>query len=258
MNDFIQGFHFIFDHNDLIWTKTVEHIELSAKAILISVLIAVPIGVFLGHIHRFSFLAINIANVGRALPSLGVLSILLPIYGIGSTSVIIALIVLGVPPIMTNAYVAVDQVDSDTVDAAKGTGLRPLQVLVKVELPLALPLIFAGVRTALVFIVATATLAGFFGGGGLGDIISNPASYRISGVIGASYVMIVLAFASQLLLLGVEWLVTPAALRRYGTKRRSGRRAVTVSGAVVAEDEGVEEAGEVQEQVQLEQGSSAR
>ena len=127
--------------------------------------------------HRFSFLAINISNIGRALPSLGVLAILLPIVGIGKTDVIIALVVLAFPPILTNTYVAVDQVDAETVDAAKGIGLRPWQVLLRVELPLALPLIFAGIRTSAVFVIATATLAGFFGGGGLGDIISNEASY---------------------------------------------------------------------------------
>ncbi len=213
MNNFIEAFHFIFDHGELVWTKTVEHILLSVEAILISVVIAVPIGVLLGHIHRFSFLAINTANIGRALPSLGVLSILLPLLGIGRTNVIIALVVLGVPPILTNSYVAVDGVDVDTVDAAKGIGLKPRQVLTKVELPLALPLIFAGIRTSAVFIVATATLAGFFGGGGLGDIISNPASYRLSGVIGASYILIVLAFVSQGLFLLAERAITPKSLR---------------------------------------------
>ena len=99
---------------------------------------------------------------------------------------LIALVVLAAPPILTNTYVAVDQVDADTVDAAKGIGLKPWQVITKVEMPPALPLIFAGIRTATVFVIATATLGGFFGGGGLGDIISNEASYHLSGVIGAS------------------------------------------------------------------------
>jgi osmoprotectant transport system permease protein len=104
-------------------------------------------------------------------------------------------------------------VEPEVVDAAKGIGLNPLQVLLNVELPLALPLIFAGIRTSAVFVVATATLAGFFGGGGLGDIISNQESYRLSGVIGASYVLIVLAFLVQFLFVGIERLVTPAGLR---------------------------------------------
>jgi osmoprotectant transport system permease protein len=219
MNDFIQAFHFVFDNGSLLWTKTLEHIELSAEAMLIAVVIGVPLGVWLGHIHRFSFLAINLANIGRALPSLGVLAIMLPVVGVGTTNVIIALVVLAAPPILTNAFVAVDQVDPEAVDAAKGTGLRPRQVLTMIEIPLALPLIFAGIRTSAVFVVATATLSGFFGGGGLGDIIGNTASYHLAGVIGASYVLIVLAFASQLLLLGLERVLTPPGLRTGRTTR---------------------------------------
>ncbi len=185
MSDFTKAFTFIFDgvydrdHLNGGWSfvsqRIVEHLEISGKAVLISILIGVPIGIFLGHIHRFSFIAINVSNLGRALPSLAVLAIFLPITGVGQTTAIIALVILAAPPILTNAYVAVDGVDTDTVDAAKGIGLRPLQILLRVELPLALPLIFAGIRTAAVFVIATATLTGYFGGGGLGDIISNSA-----------------------------------------------------------------------------------
>lgn len=225
MNDFVNGFHFIFDHWDFVSTKAVEHIVISVKAILLAILIGAPLGVVLGHLHRFSFLAINVSNIGRALPSLGLLGILLPYTGIGDTSVIIALVILAAPPILTNSYVAVDQVDDDTVDAAKGIGLTPIQVLTRVELPLALPLIFAGIRTSAVFVVATATLSGFFGGGGLGDIISNPASYRVSGVIGAAYVLIVLAVVAQIVFLIVEYALTPSGLRRtrIGFPGRGGR-----------------------------------
>jgi osmoprotectant transport system permease protein len=222
MNDFVEAFHFVFDRWDnLINQLLIDHLILCGKAMLIAVLIGVPIGVLLGHIHRFSFLAINISNIGRALPSVGVLAIGLPIVGIGDTNVIVALIILAAPPILTNSYVAVDQVDADTVDAAKGIGLKWWQILFGVELPLGLPLIFAGVRTSAVFVVATATLAGFFGGGGLGDIISNRASYGLDGVVGASYVLIVLAFVSQGLFILLERLVTPAGLRQGRRTLRS-------------------------------------
>ncbi len=110
----------------------------------------------------------------------------------GEVPVVIAMVILAFPPILTNAYVAVDQVDPETVDAAKGIGMKPWQVLFKVELPLALPLIFAGVRTSAVFVVATATLAGIFGGGGMGDFIVNQATFRMEGVIGATYVLVAL------------------------------------------------------------------
>ncbi|HVX45995.1 MAG TPA: ABC transporter permease [Mycobacteriales bacterium] len=227
MNDFVKAFSFIGNNSGLLMDKVGEHMLVSVEAILIALVIGVPLGVWLGHLHRFSFLAINVANIGRALPSLAVLAILLPFTGIGRTDVIIALVVLAVPPILTNAYVAIDQVESDTVDAANGIGLRPMQVLFKIELPLALPLIFAGIRTSSVFVVATATLSGFFGGGGLGDIISNHESYGLSGIIGASYVLIVLAMLVQIAFLGVERAVTPASLRP-ARSRRFFRRAADI------------------------------
>ncbi len=246
MNDFVAGYHFVLDNwahpsfrglqalGKSIFQLTIDHIVLSAEAVAIALLIGVPIGLFLGHIHRFSFLAINVSNLGRALPSLGIISIFLPFTGISQTTVIIALVILGAPPILTNTYVAIEQVDPDTVDAAKGLGLRPWQVLLRVELPLALPVIFAGIRTATVFIVATATLSGFFGGGGLGDIIANVASFGTVGLLGASYVLIVLAFLSQIIFLAIEYLVTPPGLRRrqLGAPFRRSRR----SGAPAGEE----------------------
>jgi osmoprotectant transport system permease protein len=253
MSDFVDGFHFVFNNGSLLWDKVQTHLLISAEALVISVVIGVPLGMFLGHLHRFSFLAINVSNIGRALPSLAVLAVLLPVFGIGRVNVIIALVVLGFPPILTNSYVAVDQVDADTVDAAKGIGLKPSQVLSKVEMPLALPLIFAGIRTAAVFIVATATLAGIFGGGGLGDIINDRETYGLAGIIGAAYVLIVLAFAAQAVFIGLERLVTPTGLRRGRAASRSTlrRRQTQVllnqAGAEEEEPLGIEEP-------QLEQG----
>lgn len=235
MDDFLNAFTFLKDQPHLILSKLGTHLVISGEAILIAVVIGLPLGVFLGHLHRFSFLAINVANIGRALPSLAVLAILLPYTGIGRTDVLIALVVLAAPPILTNAYVAVDQVDVDTVDAAKGIGLRPLQVLSRIELPLALPLIFAGVRTSAVFVVATATLAGFFGGGGLGDIINNRESYGLDGVIAASYVLIVLAFVVQALFFALERAVAPHGIRPAGrSKRRRPGSPSTIDDAVEA------------------------
>lgn len=214
MSDFVDAFKFIGDNSSLVLHDTGVHVFLSAVSVAIALVIAVPLGIWLGHIHRGSFLAINVSNLGRALPSLAILSILLPFIGIGRLDVIIALIILAVPPILTNTYVAIDQVESEVVESAQGMGMRPLEVLFRIELPLAVPLIFAGVRTAAVFVVATATLAGFFGGGGLGDIIANQASFRLAGVLGASFVAIGLAFAADGLFAGVQWLLTPRGLHR--------------------------------------------
>ena len=228
-NQFLDGFSFIGDQSSLVLHDLYTHLEISGEAVAIAIVLGVPIGVWLGHIHRFSFIAINVSNLGRALPSVAILALFLPLVGIGKTDVEIALVILAFPPILTNTYVAIDQVDAEIVDAAKGIGLRPLQVLTKVEIPLALPLIFAGIRTSSVFVVATATLSGFFGGGGLGDIINNIESYKISGVIGAAYVVIGLAFAVQLLFILIEKLVTPAGLRATRSPRRRGRSVVKSS-----------------------------
>jgi osmoprotectant transport system permease protein len=219
MSAFGQAFTFIGDNTQLLWSKLGATVLFSLEALAISLVLAVPLGLVLGHLHRFSLLAINVSNFGRALPSLAVLAILLVFIGVGRTEVVIALIILAFPPILTNTYVAIEQVDQDAVEAAKGMGLKPWQVITRVELPMALPLIFAGIRTAAVFVVATSPLAGSFGGGGLGDIITNEASFKLSGVLGASYVLIVLAFIAQGLFLLLERAVTPQGLK---AERRRG------------------------------------
>jgi osmoprotectant transport system permease protein len=211
---FANSLDFIVDRRELLLDKTWEHVELSIAALLLSILIAVPIGVALGHLHRGSFLAVNLANIGRALPTLVVIAVGFTIFGIGYTNVIVALVILGVPPILTNAYVAVDEVDRDAVEAARGMGMTPLQVLLRVEVPLALPLLFAGIRTAAVFIVATATIAAIAGGGGLGDILVNQAAYRVEGLVAAALCVSALALAADALLGLVQRWVTPAGLKQ--------------------------------------------
>lgn len=213
LHTFVDAFRFLWDDRGLVATKTLEQLQLSAIAIGVAMLLALPLGVWLGHVHRGSFLAINTSNIGRALPSLAVISIGLPFLGIGHTVVILALVVLAWPVMLTNAYVAVDGVEEDVVEAARGMGLRPHQVLLQVELPLALPLIFAGIRTAAVYVVSTATLAGVVGGGSLGDIIFNQATYFLSGVVGAAILVSALAFAADFAFAGLQRLLTPRGLR---------------------------------------------
>jgi osmoprotectant transport system permease protein len=202
---------FAADNANLLWDKTLEHIALSAVAVGIALLIALPLGVLLGHLHRFSWIAISVANIGRALPTLAVIAVLLVFMPIGNSVVAIALIVLAVPPILTNAYVGISEVDHETVDAARGMGMTEWQILLRVEFPLATPLVFAGIRTAVVFVVASATIAAI--AGGLGEIIVNQAAYRIEGVIAASLIVSALAFAADAAVGGIQWLVTPKPLR---------------------------------------------
>jgi osmoprotectant transport system permease protein len=181
--------------------------------------------VWLGHLHRGSFLAINVSNVGRALPSLAVISIGLGLLGVGFLNVMVALVILAAPVMLTNAYVAVTQVDRDAVRAARGMGMRSLQTLLRVELPLALPLMFAGIRTAAVYVVATAPLAALAGGGGLGDIIVNQPTYGAEGVVAGSIAIAALAFATDGAFALLQRAVTPRGLR--------GRREEQVVGPVV-------------------------
>ena len=221
MNDFVDAFNFFFNNLSLIGNKTVSHLAVSFASVGVALVIAIPLGVWLGHLHRFSFLAINISNIGRALPSLAVISIGIGILGIGFVNVMVALVILAGPVMLTNAYVGVNEVDQDAVQAARAMGMTPLQVLWRVELPMAMPLIFAGIRTATVFVVATATLATFAGGGGLGDIIVNEPTYGTAGVIAASLTITALAFLIDGILALVQYAVTPRPLRRLGRATRT-------------------------------------
>jgi osmoprotectant transport system permease protein len=210
---FADALQFIVDERRLILQKTWEHLVLSGAALAIAVGIALPLGVWLGHLHRGSFFAVNTANLGRALPSLAVIAAGFVFLGVGFWSVAFALVVLAIPPILTNAYVAVDGVDTDAVEAARGMGMTGRQIVTRVELPLALPLIFTGIRTATVFVVATATIAAVAGGGGLGDIIVNQAAYGLQGVVGAAICVSLLALAADAAVGLVQRLLTPPGLR---------------------------------------------
>lgn len=161
---------------DGIPVRVWEHIQLSGAAVLIAAAVALPLGLYLGHTGRGGFVAINVANLGRALPSLALIALGLVAsialgLGLGFWPTLFALVPLALPPILTNTYVAVRAVDRDTVEAARGMGLRESQILCQVELPLALPLILGGLRTASVNVVATATLGALVAGGALGRYI---------------------------------------------------------------------------------------
>jgi osmoprotectant transport system permease protein len=205
--------NFFGDHAGLLASKALSHLGISAIGIGVAIAIALPLGVFLGHRHSGSYVAINVSNAFRALPSLALIAISLALFGVSLLNIEIALVALAVPPILTNAFTAVDGVDPDTVDAARGMGMHERQVVLSVELPLSWPLIFAGIRTGAVYIIATAPLAAIAGGGGLGDIIVNQPSYHLAGVIAATIVTVALAFAVDGLLALVQRAVTPRGLK---------------------------------------------
>ena len=199
---------------DGIPTRLVEHVQLSAEAVLIGAVIALPIGIALGHYGRFGNLAINISNVGRALPSFGILVIAFQVFGLGDLPIVLALTALAVPPMVTNSYVALREVDPDIRDAARGMGYRELAQVLRVELPLAVPLIMAGIRTSAVQVVATATLAALIAGGGLGRyIVDGLATQDYVKTAAGALLVAVLALATELSLAWVQRLLVPRGIR---------------------------------------------
>jgi osmoprotectant transport system permease protein len=200
MSTFVDAFRFIGDNSGLLLSKTAEHLELSAVSLAIALVLALPLGLWLGHRHRGFFFAAAVANVGRALPSIVLIAFGLTILGVGFWNNTAALVVLAIPPILTNAYFGIAGVDRDAVEAARGMGLTERQVLLQVELPLGLPFVLAGIRIAAIFVIATATIAAVAGGKGLGEIIVNQASYGLAGVVAASLCVSALAFLAALLL----------------------------------------------------------
>jgi osmoprotectant transport system permease protein len=197
---FADAFRFIADNAHLLLVKTGEQLELSGAALGIALVLALPLGLWLGHRHRGFFFASSVSNIGRSLPSLVLIAFGLTIFGFGFWNNAVALAVLAIPPILTNSYYAVASVEPEIVEAARGMGLSERQVLTQVELPLALPLVIAGIRIATIFVIATATIAAIAGGGGLGEIIVNQASYGLSGVIGASLCVSALTLTAAALL----------------------------------------------------------
>ena len=202
---------------------TLTHLELSLAATLIATLIALPIGLWLGHIGRYQFLAISTSNVGRAVPALGLVVFFIAFLGVGFVNVCLALVLLAIPPIITNTYVGIRGVDPETVDAAKGNGLTGLQVAGRVELPLALPTIMSGIRIALVSVIATATIAPLANVDTLGRPIISPNVYGTAGQLAACIVVALVTFAADGLFAALQRAVTPRGLKIHSGGRPRGR-----------------------------------
>ncbi len=197
-------------------TRFAEQLEISAIAMVVALAIALPLGVWLGHKNRGEFLAISAGNIGRAVPTFGLLVIFAswaPI-GVGNIAAILALIIFAIPPLLTNAFIGVREVNPEVTGAARGMGFSGLRMLSKVELPNAVPLIAAGVRTATVQVVATASLAALVGGGGLGAyVVEGFAVQDITLLLAGAILTAVLAVGTELVLAGIQRMVTPKGLR---------------------------------------------
>jgi osmoprotectant transport system permease protein len=204
---------------------TLTHLELSLAATLIATLVAMPIGLYLGHIGRYQFLATSTSNIGRAVPALGLIAFFIAFLGVGFLNVCLALVLLAIPPIITNTYVGVRGVDRETVDAARGNGLTGGQVALQVELPLALPTIMSGIRIALVSVIATATIAPLANVDTLGRPIISPNVYGTAGQLAACIVVALVTFAADWLFALLQRAVTPRGLKIHAARRPRGRLA---------------------------------
>jgi osmoprotectant transport system permease protein len=202
---------------DGIPVRTLQHLYYSLVATAIAAAIALPIGVFIGHTGRGALVAVNLTNLGRAIPSLGIIILMFTLVGFGITPVLVALTALAVPPIVTNSYIGVRSVDRDVREAAEGMGMRGRQVLWQIELPVAMPLIMAGIRTSAVQVVATATLAAFVGLGGLGRYLIDGLSQRdLPQVVSGAILVAVLSLLTELVLGRVQTLVVSPGLAGRG------------------------------------------
>jgi osmoprotectant transport system permease protein len=234
LDDFRDAIEFIFSSRESVtggiqvgghellgftWT----HLWVSFLAVGVACLVAVPIGLWLGHIGRGEFLAISVSNVGRAVPTLALLAFFIAYLGVGVTNVVLVLVLLAIPPILTNTYVGTRQVDPETVDAARGVGLTETQIVSRIRLPLALNTIFGGIRTSSVNVFATATIAPLASVDTLGTPIINGNVYGDAGRLGAAIAVAVLTLAIDLILAGTQRGVTPKGLKR-STDTGRGRR----------------------------------
>lgn len=218
--------------------RTVEHIVMSGAAVGTALLIAVPLAVWLGHVGKGGTLAVNVSNVGRAVPSLALLVLGFQVlgdnvlFGLGALPTYFTLVALAIPPMVTNTFTGMQEVDRDVKEAARGMGMTGWQLLRRVEVPLAVPLIMAGVRTAGVQVVATATLAAVVAWGGLGRYIIDGFAQQDHVMLFCGAVLVALLSVLTELGLGfVQRRLTPGGVRLQG---RRGRQTSTLPGAAAA------------------------
>jgi osmoprotectant transport system permease protein len=198
---------------DQVIELTLAQLEVTVLALLLAILIALPLGLYFGHKGKGELVAIGFGNAGRAIPELGLIALMAAVIGVGLFNLTIALAVLGIPPILTNTFVGVREVNRPTVQAARGMGMTDLEIIRKVEAPMAVTSIFTGIRTAAIGIVATATIAPLAGVATLGEFILGENVYGSNGVLAGAIVVALLALALEFSLAGLQRLLTSKGLR---------------------------------------------
>jgi osmoprotectant transport system permease protein len=210
----------VFQRDDflpLLW----DHVQLSALAVLVGIVVSLPVALAVRNTPVGAVIVINVGNIGRAVPSLALLALALPFLGFGFVPSLVALTLLAIPPILINASTGLRQVDPRVIDAARGMGLSEGQILSRVQIPIAAPVIFAGIRTSAVQVVASATLATFIGGGGLGQlIVLGFQSGNLAVQIGGALAVAALAIITEIIFAALERAFTPKGLK-IARKRRS-------------------------------------
>jgi len=191
----------------------VKHLEVTLLALAIALVIALPLGLYLGHRGKGEQFAIGLGNAGRAIPELAVIALVAVLIGVGLANVAPVLAILGIPPILTNAYVGVRQVDRSTVDAARGMGMSEMAIIRKVELPIAVPTVMGGIRSGAIAILATATIAPLAGVETLGDFILNRNVYGENGLLAGAILVALLALTIEGLLALLQRRLTSDGLK---------------------------------------------
>jgi osmoprotectant transport system permease protein len=195
----------------------VTQLEVTVLALLLALVIALPAGLYFGHRGTGELLAIGLGNAGRAVPELALIALMAAVIGVGLLNLTVALAILGIPPILTNTFVGIRQVDRSSVEAARGMGMTEFEIVRKVEAPMAIPSIFTGIRTATINIVATATIAPLAGVATLGEFIIGENVYGDNGVVAGAILVALLALALEFSLAGLQRLLTSPGLKLNAT-----------------------------------------
>ena len=226
----LDGANWALGSGDGFPQRILEHLAYTGLAVVIAFVLAFPLGVVIGHTGSAAFLAINAGNAGRALPTLGVLMLVVALAGTGLIPATVALVILAIPPILTSTYAGVSSVDPATVDAARGVGMTGYQIATQVEVPDALPIIFGGLRNATLQVVSTATIAAYVGLGGLGRYLFDGLALRdYPRVVAGAVLVAALAVALDLLLAALQrGLVSPGVDGRADRAPRKANRLVNL------------------------------
>ncbi|MFE0441573.1 ABC transporter permease [Aerococcus sp. NPDC058936] len=197
----------------LLW----EHIYMSLISLGLGVIVAVPLGIFLSQVPKVANVVISIVSVMQTIPTLALLALMIPFLGVGKVPAIVALFIYSLLPILRNTYLGMSNVNPDLLDAAKGMGLKRMQIIRQVQLPLAVPVIMAGIRLSTVYVIAWTTLASYIGGGGLGDMIFNGLNlFRPDLILGGTIPVTILAVVVDLVMARIEEWVTPTTSSKKG------------------------------------------